>query len=123
MAVIETVAEFPFVSAVTRKRANPEAWEALKALKAASQSGGAWVPAGLAAAMLGVSKERLYKLMEEGTLTGEKYHGHLFFSEDSLVSYAKSERKAGRPPKVQTIVGSIKASLKWSAGVRKGGEM
>lgn len=122
MDVIETAAEFPFVSEVTRKRANPSAWEALKALKAASQSGGAWVPAGLAAEMLGVGKQRLYDLIEEGTIHGEKYHGHLFLSEDSVVAYAKRERKAGRPPKVQTIAGTIKAVLKWSGDVKEGKE-
>lgn len=120
MAVIETVAEFPFVSEVTRQRAKPGSWDALKALKAAYETGGAWVPAGLAKNLLGVSQQRVQQLCESGTLEAKRIEGHLFITETSLVAFAKSERRNGRPPKAKGIVDAIKAAYAYGQEAKKG---
>jgi hypothetical protein len=93
------VMDFPFVAELPKreKAAFVSQWELFRELAAKAKFTGVLVPPGFAAAVLGVSRQRVWELIQgerlEVVLVGE----HRFISERSLVDYAQSERKAGRP--------------------------
>jgi hypothetical protein len=68
-------------------------------VKAIVEKKGMIIPAQLAAKILCVSRQRLADLYDEGRIERVDLDGHVYVTEDTLVAYAQSERKAGRPSK------------------------
>jgi hypothetical protein len=65
---------------------------------------GTVVPPVLAAKLLGISRQRVWELANDGKLERIEFEGHSFISENSIVALAKTERKAGRPFKIPETV-------------------
>jgi hypothetical protein len=98
MHVAEAI-DFPFVEGMPKREKSRVAqlWDRLQELKAITDEKGAILPAGFASKLVGVSKQRVNDLMKAGRLERVEVDGHPFVTERSIVEYAKSERKAGRP--------------------------
>lgn len=78
---------------------------AVREMKALVEKHGMLIPSVIASEVLGVTKARVYQLMETGQLTPIRYGNYSYVTEDSLISYAKTERKAGRPHKLPVTAG------------------
>ena len=99
-----TVNEFPFVEALPKREKGRVAkiLETIREFSALQKEHGTLIPAPLAWGVLGVSRSRLYELVELKRLPGIQHHGQWYIPEEALLEFCKSERKAGRPPKVPT---------------------
>lgn len=95
------VNEFPFVVELPKKEKSrlAKVWEMVKELQAVTAEKGDMIPGALGAKALGVSHERMRQLITSGKLDGVRIDGHVFVSVNSVVAYAQSERKTGRPVK------------------------
>lgn len=97
--------EFPFVEALPKREKGKFAkmWDEFNAIRkamAANPEMGMLVPQHLAAELLGVSKQRIWFLANEGRFECVELGGQRLLSERSIIDYAKAERKSGRPCKV-----------------------
>lgn len=70
------------------------------ALRVMIEERGAMLPVPLVRQLLGVSRQRIHQIFEQGHLECVDLHGHHFVPEDSLLHYVNTERKLGRPVKV-----------------------
>lgn len=107
--------EFPFMAEVPKREKSKLArvWDHFKAVSAVVEQKGMLVPQHLAAELLGVSRQRIWVLANEGRLEGVELGGIRYVTEDSVIAFAKLERKAGRPvalPKTNREM--------WSASMR-----
>jgi hypothetical protein len=100
MHVAEAI-EFPFGEGMQKREKSRlvKVWDRLQELKSIAEEKGAIVPAVFAAKLLGVSKQRIDVLMNDGRLERVDVDAHPFITERSIVEFAKSERKSGRPLK------------------------
>jgi hypothetical protein len=117
-----TVNEFPFVGDLPRaeKRQAKSLWERFQEFGRLAEETGTPVPPVLAAKLLGISRQRVWELANEGKLDRITFEGHPFITENSLVALAKSERKAGRPFKSPvTISETWKAACEVAKDSRK----
>lgn len=91
--------EFPFMAEVPKSEKSKLAkvWDHFKAVSAVVEKKGMLVPQHLAAELLGVSRQRIWVLANEGRLEGIELGGIRYVTEDSVIAFAKLERKAGRP--------------------------
>lgn len=91
--------EFPFMAQVPKREKSKLArvWDHFKAVSAVVEEKGMLVPQHLAAELLGVSRQRIWVLANEGRLEGIELGGIRYVTEDSVIAFAKLERKAGRP--------------------------
>lgn len=64
---------------------------------------GELIPLPVAVGLLGVTKQRVYALIDEGRISSCVFEGHHYVTLDTVFDYAKSERKGGRPPKSEGI--------------------
>lgn len=80
-------------------------WDAFQEFKRISEEKGTLVPLPLAAKLTDVSHQRLSQLCVDGRLERVTLNGHVFVTEDSLLAWARSERKRGRPLKVPETTG------------------
>jgi hypothetical protein len=94
-----TVSEFPFVGELPRadRRAAKSLWDRFMDFAEHAEDKGALVPPALAAKLLGVSRQRIWQLLDAGKLERLDFEGHAFITERSIVAWAKMERKTGRP--------------------------
>lgn len=101
---IDSTLDFPFLAELPKREKSKMAnfWDRLAEMRAVSQEKGPLIPIRFAARLLGISHQRVTELMKLGRLECYEVDGHSFVPESSLVAFAKSERKAGRPPKVVT---------------------
>jgi len=92
-------ADFPFVAELPKREKSKlvKLWDEVKALAEASKEHGALLPVGIVVGLLGVCRQRVYDLIEEGKLQSFKVHGHVMVSEKSIEEWCRTERKAGRP--------------------------
>lgn len=92
--------EFPWVESLPKRAKSKLAtlWDTLAEVQAVGKANGGLFTASFAAALLKVSRQRVYDLMDAGTLVKIQVADHVFITGDSLTSYAKTERRAGRPP-------------------------
>lgn len=99
---IPNVAEFPFVERLPKREKSRFAlvWEHFQALRRVIDEKGIPIQQLYAAKLLGVSRQRVSDLLADGGLQAVEVGGVRYVTESSLVSYAQSERKAGRPVKV-----------------------
>jgi len=97
--------DFPFVSELPKREKTKfrKIWDTFQALRALTAEKGTLVPSSLAAKILGVSRQRVDQLIQEGRLECHSVDGHNFISEASFVEFAKQERKTGRPPKSPSL--------------------
>jgi len=100
----ETI-DFPFVKEVpTREKGRmAKVWDHFQAVKAVVAEKGMIVPQHLVAELLGVTRQRVGHLADEGRFEVVLVNGVRYLTERSVVAFAQEERKNGRPPKaVQT---------------------
>lgn len=125
----ENVAEFPFVEGLPKRERSRLGlvWDRFQEFSKAAEGKGVLLPARLAAEIIGVSRQRVQELMELGRLEVLELSGERFVTEESVVAYAKSERKAGRSVKLEAdaqTVGLWKASKDvargYVVGLKKG---
>jgi len=98
------VLDFPFVAELPKRQKSRlvTLWDSWTEFKALTNEHGSLVPASLAAKLGGVCKQRIFQLCELGKLRRIDFHGHVYITEESFVSWAKSERKGGRPLNIPT---------------------
>lgn len=96
--------EFPFVERLPKreKSAMGKLWDRFQEASRISEKEGMLVPAGVAARLLDVSRQRVYDLCKQGTLRTVDLDGSMLITENSLVEYCQTERKAGRPIGIPT---------------------
>jgi len=115
MTQIESL-EFPFVNALPKREKGrlQKLWDLLDEMQAASQAHGVLVPMVLASDLLGISRQRVHELVEGGRLKVVDVRGRRFLPRDEILAYASQERKAGRPPKVDSMTfrEAVKASVR-----------
>lgn len=94
--------EFPFVDRLPKREKNrvQRAWDVVERMRVAQSEHGLLLPFMLVAKLAGVSTQRVSQLTQSGSLRVVEIDGHPFITENSLVEWVKTERKAGRPPKV-----------------------
>lgn len=106
------VAEFPFTAELPKRERTrlQTLWDNLAEIRAVVESKGMVIPASLAAKVLGVSRQRVFQLIEDGRLENVEMNGHNFVTEASVIQFAKAERKTGRPCKGIQTAGEIWAA-------------
>ena len=94
--------EFPFVADMPKREKTrlAKVWDAFAAMRATIAEDGIPVAFKAAATLLEVSPQRVDELCQSGRLKRVEFGGHRYVTEKSLVEFARSERKAGRPQKV-----------------------
>jgi|SRR5271170_1647099 len=77
---------------------------------------GGLVPQSIVATVLGVSRQRVHQLIEEGTFSHWDFYGKKWLSQEEVVSFAKLNRQAGE--------NQFKPSMKelWKASKEHGKE-
>lgn len=107
------VTEFPFVEALPKRERSKlvKLWDHLKEIKAATAEHGVLLPQHYAADLLGVSRQRVHVLVNEGRLLTVEVGGLRYVTENSMRSYAESERKGGRPGTVSNRRETFRSAL------------
>lgn len=115
------VNEFPFVSELPKREKSrlQQFWDRFKEIKALAEQKGIMVPPFVAAELLGISRQRVHELMQDGRLERVEWRGQVFITEHDLVEYASAERKAGRPCGPTTVGQAAVAAVKSSQATRK----
>lgn len=95
------MSEFSFVEGLTKREKSKlvKAWELLGHLREAMDREGVLVPVMLGAKCLDLSRSRIDDICRDGRLRRVEVDGHVFLTEQSIVEFAKTERKTGRPVK------------------------
>ena len=127
MTQIEAI-EFGFVNALPKREKSR--WQRVRdefeRIRVITDEKGMLVPVHLAAALSGVCKQRIHQLMEVGKLERVDVlgDGHPFVTERSLMQWADSERKAGRPLEFGklTLAETVKRTVAANLAVRKDGK-
>ena len=94
--------EMPFVAALPKREKSRvvKLLEHVAEMSKLVESKGMLIPVRLASSIVGVTHQRISALMEAGVLERVDYNGHPFVTEKSLIAWARTERKAGRPVKI-----------------------
>lgn len=114
-----TFAEFPFVETLPKREKSKlrKLWDELEALRQVSAEKGQLIPPRFAAELAGVSHQRIHQLMGD-VLERVEVNGRPFVTEESLLAWVKSERKAGRPVNVAATVGEqVRRSVRYARAV------
>jgi len=92
------VTEFDFVQSLPKREKSKlvKVWEHFKLLRLVAKQKGMLIPQHYAAEVLGVSRQRVHVLVNEGRLESVDVGGCRYVTEDTVVAYAQAERKAGR---------------------------
>jgi len=100
--VSQGVGNFPFFSTLRKHEKNriSKMWEKLAVFIRRHRSGGGIVSQISAARLLGVSPQRVWKLIEEDRLQAISYNGRRFVTSNSLREWASQEHKI-RKPRIQ----------------------
>lgn len=125
--------EFPFVKDLPKLSDLPKreqsklqkVWNQVAELRAIQEQKGGLFPIRLVCGMLDVSRQRVYELIEAGRLECVDMEGGVrMVTGESVVGFAQTERKAGRPVKVQEEAkakGIFRAAL--NVGLRMGDQI
>jgi len=102
-------AEFPFVEALPKVdesglTRHERLQRRLSMIRTMAETDGQLIPVALAAELLTLSRQRIHRIVEQGHLKKVTIHGTSYVTENSLLDYITSERKAGRPPKIPSSV-------------------
>lgn len=105
--------EFPYVETLPKREKSKvvKVWDLFQEMSRVTDEKGMLVPQSLVAKVLDVSRQRIHDLVKQGGLETHDVFGVPFVTERSVVAYAKSERKAGRPMKVES---TFNRSLAWA---------
>lgn len=97
--------EFGFVQAFPKRTKSKleKLTEHIAEVRRLNEQHGVLIPATYAATLLGVSRQRVDELMSDGRLVRLRAFDHVYVTEESMKDYARTERKAGRPPKVPSM--------------------
>ena len=110
--------EFPFVEALPKREKSRlrKAWDVFNDLRVLTEQHGTLVPASLVAKILDLSPQRVHDIIQDGRLHRIEVHGHNYISEASVIEFAKTERKAGRPQKMEnaTAKDCLKVAVEWA---------
>lgn len=96
------ITEFPFVGELPQREKSKLAkvWDELKELDALTEKHGNLVPYMMVGRLLNISAARVTELAKLGRLDRVELGGVVLIGTNSIVAYAQTERKAGRPCKV-----------------------
>lgn len=97
--------DFPFVAEMPkRERSKVETlWDRFHRLKAITDEKGMLLPVVFCAKLLGVSRQRVYALLDEGRMERVDLDGQIFITEESFISWCRAEHKQGRPTKAESL--------------------
>jgi len=104
MAQIKAL-EFPFVNALPKREKSKwrKAWDYFQELSRITSEKGILVPLSFGAEVIGVSRQRVDELVDDGRIEVVEVHGKRFVTETSVIEYCRSERKVGRPTKADSM--------------------
>lgn len=93
------ILEMPFVAELPKREKSKlhKLWDAFFDLREIVAKTGILVPQAAAARLLGVSPQRVGQLIGVGKLDTHVWNGSPWVTENSLIAFAESERKSGRP--------------------------
>lgn len=99
------VKEFPFVENLPKleKTRIQRVWEHFQQVRQISQTEGIPIPQHFVAKLLGLSQARVTQLVQSGQLKAVRVGEQRMVTENSLVDWARSEHKAGRPTRLHQI--------------------
>jgi excisionase family DNA binding protein len=102
---VAEVLEMPFMATVPKREKSKlvKLWDHFNELKAITAEKGMLIPQHYAAQVLGISRQRVHVLVNDGRIEAVEVGGCRYVTEESVVAYAHSERKAGRPVEVPTV--------------------
>lgn len=111
------VLEFPFVSDLPKREKSrlQKLWDRFAEVRRITDRKGTLLPYSAAAALLGVSRQRIAEYASDGRLEKIVFHGHPMVCENDLIELARTERKAGRPLGPNNVKEVLQASVR--AGV------
>ena len=91
--------DVPFVAQLPKSNQSKlvKLWNAFRHLYAIQEKHGFPVPRTAAAALLEVHPTRIDQFVADGRLESFDWNGHVYVTENSLVEFARVERKNGRP--------------------------
>lgn len=95
----------PFLDTLPKREKSKlsKLWDHFQEVKAATAEHGVLLPQHYAADLLGVCRQRVHQLVNEGRLVSVEVGGLRYVTENSMMAFANSERKAGRPPKIPSL--------------------
>lgn len=111
--------DFPFVAELPKRERSRlvTVWDRLAELRQVSAEHGQLLPPHFAAKLLDISPQRISELTKAGRFVRVEVNGHPFLTESSVVEYARSERKAGRPFKTPNgIKGCFQVAVEYAKG-------
>ena len=93
-----SITEFPFVASLPKRERTKlqQIWMTVQNV----QEHGLLILPSHAAELLGISRQRVSELQEQGTLESVEFLGHRMISIKSVLARAETERLKGRPPKM-----------------------
>lgn len=91
--------DLSFVASLPKRERSrwEKVWDGYQEWKRVCAEKGALLPISLAAQIANVSRQRMYELCEGKQVERTYLLGHAYVTEESLLDWARSERKAGRP--------------------------
>ncbi len=94
--------DFPFVAELPKREKSKvgKLWDQLQEMNAIVREKGLLLQPALCAELCGVSRQRVYELIEGGRFEIVQFGKHRLITEASVIAFAKSERKTGRPLKL-----------------------
>jgi len=97
--------DFPFVAEMPKRERSKVGtlWERFNRLKAITDEKGMLLPPAFCAKLLGVSRQRVYVLLDEGRMERVDIDGQIFVTEASFIAWCKAEHKNGRPTKAEAL--------------------
>jgi hypothetical protein len=99
-----TANEFPFVEALPKREKGrvAKAIDQVREFCALQEKHGSLLPALFIVGVLGISRQRVYQLIEGGQLKAVQHHGQWYIPESVFLEFVNTERKNGRPVKLPT---------------------
>lgn len=94
-----TANDFPFVDELPKREKKKvlNVWDQLAEMRKVIDEKGVLIPPVMVAKLLGLTRQRIYQFMQEGRFETVEFNGQMFITENSIVEFAKTERKTGRP--------------------------
>lgn len=94
-----SVNEFPFMVTLAKREKSrfTKFLDHYNEFKTLQDRVGDLLPLGIVHRLLNVSRQRVSQLREAGKLEAYEWQGQWWYTEDSVIAFAKSERRTGRP--------------------------
>jgi len=86
-------------------------WDHFQAVREVVEKKGMLVPQHVVADLLGVSRQRVHVLVNEGRLEAVQLHGNRYVTEESFIAFSKVEREIGRPLRLPQ---GVRETWKWA---------